>query len=197
MDATTPDRTLKSLRLTPQTLVEIVDLMSQGGRRAVVKLDDHKIDDPRAVTAAELSGAKEIDVTSYWTDPARPTWGRRHFVYFIFGPAGTQYFGDSTSREVTDVCGELDAYFSARVPAGSTWARPGTTPSRAAASDVPPPALVAGIALGIAIAGFMLGRWSVSIPESSPAVMETSPSTETIPEMPPVETAPEVPPALP
>src|SRR4051812_14153911 len=111
MDDVLPDRSLKKLRLDPKAVGEIVAILSRDGRRTVVKVDEAKIDDPSTLTASQLHAAKDIDISSYWTNPEHPTWGRRHFVYVMGGPNGVQYFGDSTSDEVTTVLKALDAHF--------------------------------------------------------------------------------------
>ncbi|HEX8323853.1 MAG TPA: hypothetical protein VF595_08050 [Tepidisphaeraceae bacterium] len=162
MEQNPPARPFKHLRLTPQSLADVVAIMSRNGRRAVVKLDDHKVDDPATLTAADLSGVKEVDITSYWVDPDRPTWGRRHFVYLVSGPSGMNYFGDSTSHEVTDVCDALNNYFdrnaAPKTPAGvSRQVVDHGGPTDGLSSL--PLLIIAGLL--IAALSFLIGRWSV------------------------------------
>lgn len=161
MDEVVPDRSLKRLRLDPKSLAEIVEILRRNDRRAVVKLDDVKIDDPTHADAAQLASAKSVDVVSYWVNPDRPTWGRRHFVYLASGPGGAQYFGDSISPEVTTVLTDLDAYFGrlqdAAVPAGATAKLAPTAPT---IDD--PRVIVAAVVIAVVIAlvAFFVGRMS-------------------------------------
>ena len=182
MDDVLPDRSLKKFRLDPKSVGEIVAILSRGDRRTVVKLDETKIDDPSTLTSSQLHAAKDIDISSYWTNPDHPTRGRRHFVYVLGGPNGVQYFGDSTSDEVTTVLSALDGYFG-QAAAPRPVVRPASTSAPTIFDDGRTLAMLAGIALGIAILFFFIGRWSVSpiyipapIPESLPTA-DTPPAT--------------------
>lgn len=174
-----PDRTLHRPRLDGKMLADIAEIMSRDGRRAIVKLDDRKIEQPAALTAADLHAAHEIDISSFWVNPDHPHRGRRHFVYFLSGPNGTQYFGDSVSPEVGRVCEALDVYF------GKTAPVPVASPTSVDVRPTQPPAcvpvdhwlfatqerFVAALALAgvlIAVLAFLIGRWSVTTPDLSP-----------------------------
>ena len=164
MDDVMPDRSLKRLRLDPKSLAEIVEILRRNDRRAIVKLDDHKIDDPAHADAAMLASAKSVDIVSYWTNPDRPTWGRRHFVYVASGPGGAQYFGDSMSPEVQTVLRDLDTYFGRttleETPAKAVAAEP-KRPLDRQLSDPAVQTILLGIGLLIAVLSFLLGRWTV------------------------------------
>lgn len=156
-----PDRTLKNFRFDAKSMAEIVGQLSTEHRRVIVKLDDHKIDDPSTLTTSQIHAAKHVDVSSYWQNPEHPSWGRRHFVYVLADGSGLQYFGDSIAPEVTSVLESLDRYF------GQLRSRPKTTPAAAVsaatatiADDRRVLAVVVLIALVVAIIAFFIGRWS-------------------------------------
>ena len=173
---------MKKLKVDPKVLADVVEIMSRDGRRAVVKIDDRKVDHPADVTASELHAASEVDVSSFWVNPDRPTFGRRHFVYFLAGPSGTQYFGDSISPEVRTVCEALDAYF------GNTFT---PTPSNAQRPTMPkwwpsgwlfetPERTVSALGLLgvlIAVLAFMAGRWSATPDYTQPFVVSPPPAS--------------------
>ena len=177
MDDVVPDRSLKRLRLDPKSLAEIVDILRRNDRRAVVKLDDVKVEDAMHADAGQLAAAKSVDIVSYWVNPDRPTWGRRHFIYLASGPGGAQYFGDSISPEVTTVLADLDTYFgrlNAPISSTDTSATQVSSPT----IDNPKVILAAVIAaLLISVLAFFVGRFTaeaaidnspLTLPESVP-----------------------------
>lgn len=156
--SSSPDRTLKHFRLDPAKLADIVDIMSRNGRGVVVKIDDQKLADPKAPTASQLSGAKEVDIQSFWINPEREHWGRRHFVYFLANPTEAQYFGDSVSPEVTEVVEALDRYFNTKTSAKSILPTKSAGTATLPQWPLLPLLIIAGLA--IAVIAFLLGRWS-------------------------------------
>ncbi|MDB5326036.1 MAG: hypothetical protein JWM57_1605 [Phycisphaerales bacterium] len=179
MDDELPERSMKKFRLDPKSLGEIVAILSRDGRRTVVKLDETKIDDPATLTAAQLHSAKDIDISSYWTNPDHPTWGRRHFVYVMGGSNGVQYFGDSTSEEVITVLKSLDGFFGQAAAPRAVVRSTSATAAPTIFDDGRTLAMLAGVALGLAILFFFIGRWSVgptfiTVPQATPEPMPTT-----------------------
>ena len=97
-------------RLTVGDYERVVAIMTQDGRRSFVEVDGDKLDTADHLTAARLAAAREVDVSSYWSDPSKPHWGRRHFVYLVADRAGVRYFGDSDTPEVMTICERLGDY---------------------------------------------------------------------------------------
>jgi hypothetical protein len=152
---------LKHFRFDAKSLAEVVALLSTEHRRTIVKLDDHKIDDPATLTTSQIHAARHVDVSSYWQNPEHPSWGRRHFVYVLADGSGLQYFGDSIAPEVTTVLTALDSYF------GQLRSKPKPTVAASPAAAVAGleddrrlMAIVVLVAIAIAILAFFIGRWS-------------------------------------
>ncbi|MGC4034207.1 MAG: hypothetical protein QM754_21215 [Tepidisphaeraceae bacterium] len=185
-----PDRRLHRPKLDGKMLADIAEIMSRDGRRAIVKLDDRKIENPVTLTAADLHAAHEIDISSFWVNPDHPHRGRRHFVYFLSGPNGTQYFGDSVSPEVGVVCEALDTYFGKTAPVPVASPASGDVVVKPSATWVPVQhwlfetrerfisALVL-VGVLVAVLAFLAGRWSATPVVQSSAVPPPVPvSTE-------------------